>query len=271
LLHKILLCLALGPLPVCAQSSSILIGARSTGLGNATSCLSDEWSILNNPGGLSAVRKTTIAFSHFTNPSFQPFDRSAVSVSLPIGSSTAGISLFKFGDDLYSEQIASAAFSNKLGIASLGLRINYIQYAAKDFGTIGVFSISFGGIASVSKTLSIGAYITNINQPLIKRGDNAESIPTRVAVGYRLKMSQRIFLTSEVEKEIEKPILFKTGLCYDSRGKFFFSTGFNLNPNAAFLGAGFRPRRLGFEYGMAYNFTTGLYHQVSASYQFLKR
>jgi hypothetical protein len=247
------------------------MGARGTGLGNATTCLTDEWSILNNPGGLSGVRKTTIAFSHFTNPSFPPFDRSAMSISIPIRSATAGLSLFRFGDDLYSEQIASMAFSNKLGIASLGVRLNYIQYQAKGFGSIGVFSASFGGVATVSKTFSVGAYITNINQPLINEGDNAESIPTRVAAGWLLKVSQKIFLTSEVEKEIGKPILIKTGVSYDATGKFYFSTGFNLNPNAAFLGAGFRPRRLGFQYGMAYSFTTGLHHQVSASYQFLKR
>jgi hypothetical protein len=74
------------------------------------------------------------------------------------------VGAFRFGDDLYNEQMVSLGFGNKFGIASLGVKANYIQYQADGFGTYGAVSIDFGGLAELTDQLSIGAYITNLNQ-----------------------------------------------------------------------------------------------------------
>lgn len=254
-----------------AQSTSLLMGARATGLGYAASCLADEWSLLNNPGGLSGIKRLTIAFSENYHPRFAPFNRSAGVIAFPIASGSAGLSVFRFGDDLYNEQLISAAFSNRLGIASLGLKINYVQYRAEGFGRHGVFTISFGGIAYITKSLMIGAHITNLNQPVILPGDDPERVPTRVAAGMALQPSERFFITMEAEKDLDRQTALKMGVEYGYHQKFFFRTGFNLQPEAAFFGLGFKPRRVSFDYGVHYDFNIGLNHQVTTGYKFLKK
>ena len=253
-----------------AQSASLLLGAAGNAMGNATACRGDAWSLLNNPGGLSEVKRTSVAATHHFYPALTSFGRSAVVLALPAFTGTGGLAFFRFGDDLYNEQVCTAAFSNQLGIASLGIAVRYIQYSAQGFGTRGVFAVSFGGIARISKVVSFGAYITNINQPEIS-SDHGETIPARVASGLSFQLSEKVTTSAEVEKELGMPLKFKSGLSYDISGRFCFRTGINLGPNAAFAGLGFKPRRSSFDYAAEYHIDTGLRHQFTVGYQFLKK
>ena len=154
------------------------MGGRAMGIANAASTLHDEWSIINNVAGLAKAETISTAFSHLAIPSFKPFNRLAAALSLPVIAGSAGVSFFRFGDDLYNEQLISLGYANKFGLASLGLKVNYIQYHAEGFGTANAFTISFGGIADITPKLSIGAVAENINQPRLSSNTD-ERIPAR--------------------------------------------------------------------------------------------
>src|SRR5688572_29659364 len=171
-------------------------------MANASSCLQDEWAIFNNIGGLSGVKNFTVAPSYDVHPTMLAFNRQAALVAVPTKFGVAGVGLYRFGDDLYNEQLISCGFSNRFGIASLGVKLNYIQYHAEGFGNKGVFSVSFGGIAQLTEHLCVGAHIVNINQPDISTSDVNEKLPTTLIIGIALKPSEKIILISELEKEI---------------------------------------------------------------------
>lgn len=255
---------------VAAQSSSILMGARATGLGYASSCISDEWSILNNVGGLAVIKKATLSFSHNSHPYFKSFNRTAAVIAIPFSSGAAGLSVYKFGDDLYNEQILSGAFSNHFGLASLGLKVNYIQYRAEGFGSRGVITFSFGGIAKLTPQLTFGAHITNINQPRIATGIQ-ETIPTRLSAGIAFMPSEKTFITTEIEKDLDHEMILKSGIEYQFRKKFYFRTGFNVQPSRAFFGIGFKPKKLSVDYGLQYDYNLGMNHQATVSYKFITK
>lgn len=251
-----------------AQSVSTLMGARAQGLGYASSCLKDEWAIFNNAGGLADIDHTTAAFTYASYPGFKPFNRMAAIVAVPSTYGVAGLGVFRFGDDLYNEQILTAAFSNTFGIASLGAKLNYIQYNAEGFGRRGVASFSFGGITRLTSRFSIGAHITNIFQPEISEG---ERLPTLLAVGIGFTPSDKLLLTSEIEKDIEFPFTWKAGLEYKVYKKFTFRTGFNIRPQAAFFGFGFTPSLFQLDYAYSHSMNMGAQHQASVSYRFKKK
>ncbi|MBT1705479.1 hypothetical protein [Chryseosolibacter indicus] len=247
------------------------MGARAAGMAYASSCLKDEWSIFNNVGGLSSAKETTVAFTYDVSPAFPTFNRMAALIASPFKVGTFGLGAFKFGDDLYNEQILSTAFSNKLGIASLGISANYIQYATLGFGNKSVFSLSFGGIASLTPMLDVGAHIQNINQPVISEDSEEERLPTRLTIGLAFKPSSKLLISSEIEKQLDLQAIWKTGVEYQFNKKFFCRTGFNIDPDAAFLGVGFMPEKLSLNYAMEYNIRLGISHQASVSYKFKKR
>jgi hypothetical protein len=253
-----------------AQSASLLMGARATGLGYSTACLADEWSVMNNPGGLADVKSLTFSASQNLHPYLKSFNRVAGIFVIPVGKTVCGLGVYRFGDELYNEQVASAVFSNRFGLASLGLKINYVQYFAEGFGTRGVFTVSFGGVATLTPQLMLGAHITNINQPTIS-SNYEEKIPTRLSAGMALKASEKVLLTTEIEKDLDRKMIWKTGIEYQFNKKFFFRTAFNVDPDAAFLGVGFSPRNFAVAYAFQYELNAGMNHQATVAYKILRK
>jgi len=250
-----------------AQSISTLMGARAAGIGYASSGLTDEWSLFNNVGGLGSQNIMSAAVAYEIRAQLTNANRMAFVFNSPIRWGVASLGAFRFGDDLYSEQIISAGFGNKFGIASLGVKGNYIQYRAEGFGTNHAFSLDFGGVAQLTDQLSIGAYITNLNQASMSNDYQSERLPTKLTAGITFKPTQYILITSELDKDLDYAATWRTGLEYSYKEKLFFRTGFNLNPQTGFFGIGMRKKKLHADYAIQFNSLTGASHQASASYR----
>lgn len=252
---------------VRGQSTYSFMSARANGMGNTFCCLKDEWSVFNNIGGLSGIGKTTAAFSYDVKPALTGASAMAAVLARPLKTGTAGFGVFKFGDDLYNEQIITTGYSSKVGIASLGISFNYIQYYTEGFGSKGIVTVSFGGIAQLTPLLSIGAHITNINQPKISTLEN-EHVPTLLNVGLNFKASEKIILVAEIAKDLDYKATLKAGLEYKAQKKFIVRTGFNAYPTAGFLGFGFKPKKFTLDYAFRYLPSTGGGHQATVGYTF---
>ena len=248
-----------------AQSSSTLIGARAASMGYSSSTLADEWSIFNNVAGLVKVTAITAAFTYDVQPSFKPFNKVAATFSCPINIGVAGLGLFRFGDDLYNEQLVTLGYSNTFGLASLGVKFNYIQYNIQGFGSKSVITASFGGIAELTKRLFLGAHVININQPKLSELDD-ERIPTVLIAGVLIKLSDAASVTAEIEKDLDHKPAIKAGMEYRILKKFFVRTGVRIHPNTGYFGFGFKPARYSIDYAYQYDQGIGSRHQASVSY-----
>ncbi len=250
-----------------AQSVSTLVGARPAGMGYACSTLKDEWALFNNPGAIAEVNKASSIFTYDINPSLPGANRMAAGILLPAKFGVTGFGAFRFGDELYSEQIVSGAFSNKFGIASLGVKVNYIQYKAQGTGTKSAASVSFGGLTQITSQISVGAYIININQATISE---TEQLPTKLTAGLGFKPNDTFLISTEIEKDINYDATWRLGAEYTILKKIFARTGFNLNPASVFFGAGFRSGSLILDYSISNNRILGTTYQASAGFQFGK-
>lgn len=243
------------------------MGARANGLGYASSCIQDEWSLFNNVAGLTKVKNVTAAFTYDARPALSSFNRMASIFTMPSKLGVIGIGVYKFGDNLYNEQILTAGFANSFGIASLGIKVNYVQYRAEGFGRADALTISFGGIASLSSKLSVGAHIVNINQPNLSNQPK-ETLPTVLIVGLGFKPTDKLFFTSELEKDLDYDLLWKTGIEYNFNKKFTARTGFHTHPEAGFFGIGVKPKKFNLDYAFQYNLIIGASHQATVAYRF---
>jgi hypothetical protein len=240
------------------------MGARATGLGYASFCLRDEWSLFNNIAGLATVDQISTSFTYTLQPGLPSFNRMAAVVAIPVNKEgVAGAGVFRFGDDLYNEHILSAGFANTFGLASLGAKINYIQYAAEGFGTKGFVTLSLGGIAELTPKLSFGAYITNINQP--KVSSDGERLPAILSAGFQFTLTEKVLVTSGIEKDVDYEPVWRTGLEYKIYKKVALRTGFNINPAAGFAGVGFRKEKISIDYAYSFHPGFGATHQATVS------
>lgn len=245
------------------------MGARANGVGLSSSCLSDQWSIFNNPAGLAGVKNSVLASTYIHHPSIASFNTVAAIFATPLKLGALGIGVYRFGDDLYNEQVLTTGYSNTFGIASLGIKLNYLQYQAEGFGNKAVASISFGGIAQLTPQFQIGAYINNITQPEVTDYDR---LPTSFILGVAFHPDDQIFITTEVEKDIDYDPRWKAGLEYVVHKKFFLRTGFNLQPQSGFFGFGYRSDQpLQLDYAFSYTPAIGSIHQATVGYHFKKK
>jgi hypothetical protein len=247
---------------VNAQSISTLMGARAAGIGNASSGFSDEWSLWNNHGGLGRLDNYSVGSAYEARPWLNGANRLAAAVNAPLKWGAMAAGMFRFGDDLYSEQMVSIGAGNQLGIASLGAKINVVQYRAEGIGVWRAMSVDFGGITQLTEKLTVNAYIFNLNQAKINR-DTEERLPTRLTAGFSYRPSSAVFITSEISKELTYDVTWRTGLEYTFQQKFFFRTGFNLHPTTAFFGLGAVYKKIKADYALQVNTPIGPAHQGS--------
>ena len=250
-----------------AQSATSLIGARAAGMGYASATLSDESSLFNNIGAIAGLKKTCSYFVNEVRPALPGANRAAAAFLLTTRSGAAGLGFYRFGDELYSEQILSAGIGNRFGLASLGAKLSLIQYRAEATGTKQAATISFGGLAQLTPNLFVGAYIINLTQSRIA----SERLPAKLVAGLGFRPDEHVYWVTEVEKDVDYNASWKTGVEYGIQNKVFFRTGFNLNPLTGYGGLGICTRHVKIDYAISLSNTLGAAHQASASYQFEKK
>ncbi|MGC3948640.1 MAG: hypothetical protein QM762_29760 [Chryseolinea sp.] len=247
--------------PCLAQSSTALMGARGQAMGNATACLADEWSVLNNIAGIAGTTKSALAISYDALPSLPAFRKIAVSATRP-GIVACGVALYRFGDAGYHEQIVTAGAATKWSHTQVGMKVNYITYAADGLGSKSVWSLSMGGVTELLSWLKVGAHIANINQPWLSKQFD-ERLPTILTAGLLFTLEQQVIVTTEVEKRINDVATGRVGLEFIIHKKFTGRLGFQINPQALCGGFGFRMKGFKVDYSIVYVQSLGMRHQVS--------
>ncbi|MEQ9423464.1 MAG: hypothetical protein RJQ09_03525 [Cyclobacteriaceae bacterium] len=252
------------PLVANSQNGSYTLGARSTAMGSASLTIQDEWAVFNNAAGLADVEASAGLISYQNR-----YNISALNVlgagyvhNLPFG--TAGISAFRFGDDLFNEQKLGLSFGNKLGIVSLGATLNYAQINIEGFGRRGFAFFDFGGIVEFSKALFFSANISNINQARVSKAENDRQ-PTVMRAGISYRPIDGLMLNGEIEKDLDFKEVFKAGFEYQFYRQFLVRTGFKTEPFNASFGLGFRPGKFDVGYAYSNDPNIGSSHELSVA------
>jgi hypothetical protein len=252
-----------------AQISNYDFGARSQGIANANASVADEWAIFNNVGGISGVEKGTVFFGYDRYFDIEGFDKVAVGVIQPIKYGSLGISANRFGDDLYSEQMVSGAFGNKIGFVRLGLRANYFQMRIDEFGSSSVMFFDMGGIVELIPTISFGAYVSNFTVARLNNEDRTK-LPVIMKIGLSYTPTEDIMFNIDLYKDVEFDPLLKAGLEYKIIDKVFLRTGMNTKPFKVFFGGGILLGRFAIDYAVTSHQFLGMSHQASVSFNYQK-
>jgi len=266
MLYVILLTAILLPLKISAQSVLSTTGAKNESTGSAISVTTDEWSLWRNPAGLTSIQQPVVSSSIRKSQSMNAFTRSAL-LAGSVKSFSGAIGVSSFGDDLYNESVASLGLASKIGPTSIGLRTDLNQLRIDGNTTHHAFGITIGCIAQITHKLSVGIAARNINLPTWARG---QPLPVVLNTGISFIASANFTVVAEVEKNTDFNPTFKGGFEYSMRKKFFARTGFNLFPNAAFGGIGFRVWRFGCDYSLKFGYLPGYAQQLTVNMQLRK-
>jgi hypothetical protein len=165
----------------------------------------------------------------------------------PTASGTFALSLSHFGYELYNESKVGLAYAKSFGPHfSTGIQIGYLNTHFGDiYGNAGVPVAEIGFFAEPYKNLFIGAHIFNITRSKIAEY-NDERLPTILRAGLGLRLSERIFLAAEAQKDMYNAMLFRAGIEYLFMEQLYIRTGVNTSPEANLIsfGLGYKTKRL---------------------------
>ncbi|MFC4871374.1 hypothetical protein [Negadavirga shengliensis] len=255
--------------PALGQNGTVSLpkGARSTGMGHAHVTISDAWAVFNNIGALGmAPHQTQVIAGYDHRMGLDELTTLVAGITAPFRESVAfGIGLSTYGGELFNQQNIGMGISNKMGIASLGLKINYFQTNIEGYGRQAAPVLELGGTAQLGPHFFFGAHVYNFSRSRLSK-ITSDYLPTVIKTGISYRPSENLMVNVESEKEILLPAQFKTGIEYNVHKALWTRTGINTQPNHLFFGIGFKPQKYQFDYALSRHFTLGFTHHFSFNY-----
>ncbi|MCC6726324.1 MAG: hypothetical protein IT258_17585 [Saprospiraceae bacterium] len=215
-----------------------IVSPISAGLGHATVGLQSPVSIFTNQAGMVGVNKLAVVAAVEQRFLLSELRSASVGVTLPTRSGVFGFAAQSFGYEAFRRQKLGLSYARKLWkTLSVGAQFYYLQTRIPDYGSNGLVSLEIGAQANISKTLLVGAHLQNPANIELAAG---ESLPTVLRLGLAWTVSEKLLICSEVEKDLDQAIRWKSGINYRPVSVLNLRAGFATEPSALFFGVGYR-------------------------------
>ena len=248
-----------------AQITNDGLGARGLAMSNATITNADVWSVNNNIAALADYNDSEVGVGFNNRFGVGGFNTISMVGAHHTDMFSAGLSVKRFGDNLYNESIIGIGGAHKIDFVSLGLKANILQVAIDELGSKTNVAFEFGGLVHINDEITIGANVFNINQAKMA-AYNDERFSTVLKAGLTYKPTDKLSATIETEKDVEYKHTVKVGLEYFIIEKLAVRTGFStLNYNAS-AGLGLILNKFNFDYAFSYHTLLGVSNGLSINY-----
>lgn len=267
-----ILLFSLGLTDAFAGNDNYLVGARSAGIAHASVTLNDIWAIHHNQAGLAFLDNPSASVYYENRFMIKEMGLSSVAFAMPTKTGTFGIVYHNFGYSQYAETKFGLAYARKLSEKlSAGIQLNYNTLRLGDiYGKNQALTAEIGVRAQLTDELTFGAHVYNLNRARLANYNN-EYIPTIMRLGADYKISKKVFIAAEAQKDIDHKIIFKSGIEYHIIDAIFIRAGISTNPVLNTFGFGLNLKNLQLDVAASYHQVLGFSPQLSLTYIFSKQ
>ncbi|WP_400192060.1 hypothetical protein [Hymenobacter sp. B81] len=255
-------------------------GARAAALGNASVTISNDlWAVGNNVAGLAQLSRPE-AGVYAENRFFIPhLNNAALAAALPLGRQPAGstvttpphgvvgLEVQRFGDKRYNESRAGLGYAYRLGLISVGARVDMLQLSIEGLGSRRAVAASLGGQADIiPQKLTLGVSLYNLNQARLAEYQD-ERVPTILRAGLGFRPSAKVLLLAETEKDIDQDADFRAGVEYQVIDALAVRAGVATLTEQVTGGFGLHFGQLRVDYGAQLHNVLGLSQHLSVNFR----
>lgn len=255
-LKIILFFLAISVLKTNAQSTDVFTsGIAGLGYGQASVCVSDAFSPLNNQAGIISDNNWGFSMGAVNLYGLNTLNALSISGIKQINKISAlSLSIKYLGDVEYNQQTIGLAYARKLfDMWNLSLQANLLSYQSQSFGSTYIPTVEIGSIVKATKKLNFGIHIFN---PFGQSISDSYLVPAVVRLGTSYAVSEKVSLLSEVDKDILNPLNFRVGIHYKPVEVLAVNAGFQTTGTPIF-------------FGLSYGFNNFKIHGASSIHQSL--
>jgi hypothetical protein len=256
-------------LSVIAGGERTAAGGRSAAMGGTSAANHDLWSIHNNQAGLAWLKTASAGFAFENRFLMAGITTEVIGLAIPFKIGTAGISVHRYGNNLYNELTAGIAFARKFGKKfSAGVQFDYIRmHQGGEYGNKQLISFEVGLMYQTYDNLVIGMHLVN-PVPVKLTHIQEEYLPASLNLGLSYRFSKEFEATVEVEKETQFPPVFRIGTEYQFSKPLCARIGISTNPMAFTFGFGIKTGKLIFDFSSGYHQVLGFSPTGSVCYSF---
>ncbi|MBN1897326.1 MAG: helix-hairpin-helix domain-containing protein [Spirochaetes bacterium] len=246
-------------------------GARIASMGGSGVAFTEDiYAPLINPAGLISVSDLSALFSYYSlYPSLEEMD-SIRYFNISVGESIPGLfsmalSYNYFGYEYYKESVftVSPAFELYYQIG-LGFNLKFYNLSIQDMGDASSIGIDMGVLAKISRELSIGGFMYNINSPTI--GSQNEEISQYGTLGIEFVPTSGLSLNFDIQKVVDRKLNLRAGQEFRLLRYVFVRSGIQTNPTKYALGLGLSFQHMTFDYALSIHNTLGNQHIISLKF-----
>ena len=248
------------------------IGGRQAGLAYTGVALNDVWAYHNNPGMLGFLEESAAGVFYENRFFSKELQYQGLVYAQPLKKGVISFGGQYSGFNQYSTSRAGVgyalALSDKL---SMGIQINYMNVRQPAYyGTKHGISGEFGLGIKVTSKWTVAMAINNLTRSNLSASTN-ERFETIFRIGALYDVSKRVFVTSELEKDINFPLRVKVGVEYHPVTPFYVRVGAAVNTTSFAIGLGYALKNLRIDLGSNYVQPLGFHTALSVHYILAKK
>jgi hypothetical protein len=216
------------------------LGSRSMALGNASVAINDVWAYHNNPAALIGIKKLAFGVSYENRFLLRELQSQGFVLAYPLKRSVFSIGGQTFGYTNFRTYRSGLGYALALtDFLSIGVQINYhLVRLPQDYGRHQTVTAEVGAMAKISDNWHIGFSLMNLTRNKLSSFQE-DRYTTALRLGTRYHVSKKVLLLGEIEKNVDYPIRFKTGIEYEPAENLYFRGGFGTAPIEFSFGFGY--------------------------------
>ena len=240
-------------------------GARGLGMGESTLGLQDIDAAFSNQAGLAYLESFGAAAAGERRFALNELGTYGAVAALPTKAGTFGLHIQYFGFADFNEQKIGLAYARKLGAKlSVGAQLSYLNTRIELYGNNGLPVAEIGLQAEVIKNIIVGTHLVSPFRAEITEGEN---LPTVLRIGVTWRASEQVLISVQGDKDIDYPVIFRSGLEYKISDLLRLRAGVATNPTKVSFGFGLQLESgLGIDIASAYHQILGLIPGVGVKY-----
>ncbi|MGB0915163.1 MAG: hypothetical protein ACPGVI_03780 [Crocinitomicaceae bacterium] len=233
-------------------------GGRSMSLGNASATMNDVWAFHNNPGALADMDKFSVGVSYENRFLLKELQSQAFAVAIPLKVGVISVGGNMYGYTQFRSYKAGLGYSMKLSeMFYAGVQLNYQGLRLADFyGSKNSVTAEAGLYAKFTEKWKLGISVYNLGRAKLSDYED-DRYSTIMRLGSSYDFSEKLMLAIEVEKDLDNPVRFKTGLEYEVINDFYLRGGIKTTPLELTFGLGYHLKQVHINVGSAYHQVLG--------------
>lgn len=246
-------------------------GAVANSMAGISATETNLWSAWNNQAGLTTIE--TIQLGWYTELPYglSELQNSGLALAVPTSNmGTFALNINYFGYNLYNESAFGLAYGKKLSEnTSVGIGINYHQISISEpKGNAGTLTAELGVQTQLSSKLTSAFHLYNPTRSSINAESTEEKLPSIVKFGLNYKVSEKINLLTEIEKDFDNDAILKFGFDYTVVEDLYIRGGIHSNSFEYAFGVGYKFSTFNIDIASRYQQDLGFTPSVSMFYSF---